>query len=96
MHDLTSGKGFTAIKACSTCLNSSAEVTAGSPAGILPAPFGAVHFTAIVVVDGAGVSGGLANAAWNTDKLIQSGPLPTVAGPLHTFSSPPHSAFADT
>jgi hypothetical protein len=55
-----------------------------------------VHFTNIVVIDGGGVSGGLANAAWNTDKLTQPGSPHTVAGPLHTFSPPAHSAFADT
>jgi hypothetical protein len=96
VHDLTSGKSFTVTKACATCLNSSAEVTAGSPSGIPPADFTVVHFTDIVVIDGGGVSGGLANAAWNTDKLIQPGSPHTVAGPLHTFPPPAHSAFADT
>ena len=95
VHDVTSGKSFTVTKACATCLNSSAEVTAGSPSGISPAEFTVVHFTNIVV-DGGGVSGGLANAAWNTGKLTQPGSPHTVAGPLHTFSSPAHSAFADT
>jgi len=55
-----------------------------------------VHFTGIVVTDGAGVTGGLANPAWNTVKLTQSGSPHTVAGALNTFPSPPHSAFADT
>ena len=96
VHDLTSGKSFTVTKACSTCLNSSAGVTAGSPSGVAPADFGVVHFTSIVVIDGGGVTGGLANAAWNTDKLTQPGSPHTVAGPLHTFSSPAHSTFADT
>jgi len=96
VHDLTSGKSFTVTKACSTCLNSSAGVTAGSPSGVAPAEFGVVHFTNIVVIDGGGVTGGLANAAWNTDKLTQPGSPHTVAGPLHTFSSPAHSTFADT
>ena len=94
VHDLTSGKNFTVTKACAACLNSSAEVTAGSPSGVSPANFGVVHFTNIVVVDGGGVSGGMANAAWNTEKLTQPGSPHTVAGPLHTFSSPAHSAFA--
>jgi hypothetical protein len=96
VHDLTSGKSFTVTKSCASCLNSSAEVTAGSPSGIPPADFTVVHFTDIVVIDGGGVSGGLANAAWNTVKLIQPGSPHTVAGPLHTFSPPAHSAFADT
>ncbi len=96
VHDLTSGQSFTVTKTCATCLNSSAQVTAGSPAGIRPTDFGVVHFTDIVVIDTAGVSGGLANAAWNTDKLTQPGSPHTVAGPLHVISPPPHSAFADT
>jgi hypothetical protein len=54
-----------------------------------------VNFTNVVVVDDGGVSGGLANAAWNTEKLTQPGSPHTVAGPLHTFSSPAHSAFPD-
>jgi len=95
VHDLTSGKSFTVTKTCAACKNSSAEVTAGSPSGVSPANFGIVHFTNIVVVDGGGVSGGLANAAWTTLKLTQPGSPHTVAGPLHTFSSPAHSAFAD-
>ena len=70
--------------------------TAASPSGVAPAHFGVVHFTDIVVTDGANVSGGLANPAWNTDKLTQPGSPHTVAGPLHTLSPPPHSAFADT
>jgi hypothetical protein len=96
VHDLTSGKTFTVTKVCTTCLNSSAQVTAGSPSGIAPATFTVVKFTNIVVVDGSGTSGGLANAAWNTSKLTQPGSPHTVAGPLHTFSSPAHSTFADT
>ena len=36
----------------------------------------------------------MANAAWNTETLTQPGGPHTVAGPLHTFSSPAHSAFA--
>ena len=95
VHDLTSGKSFTVTKACGACLNSSAEVTAGSPSGISPAQFTIVQFTKIVVIDDGGVSGGLANAAWNTGKLTQPGSPHTVAGPLHTVSSPAHSAFAD-
>jgi hypothetical protein len=96
VHDLTSGKSFTVSKACASCQNSSAEVTAGSPSGVPPAEFTVVHFTNIVVVDDGGVSGGLSNPAWKTLKLIQPGSPHTVAGPLHTFSSPAHSAFADT
>lgn len=95
VHDLTSGQSFTVSKACAACLNSSAEVTAGSPSGVSPAQFGVVHFTNINVVDDGGVSGGLANAAWNTEKLTQPGSPHTVAGPLHTSSSPPRSAFPD-
>jgi Peptidase A4 family len=96
VKDLTSGQSFTVTKTCPSCLGSSAEVTAGSPSGVAPADFGVVHFTDIVVTDGANVSGGLANPAWNTDKLTQPGSPHTVAGPLHTLSPPPHSAFADT
>jgi hypothetical protein len=96
IKDLTSGMGFSVNKTCPNCSNSSAEVTAGSPSGIPPADFTVVHFTDIVITDGAGVSGGLANPAWNTDKLTQPGSPRTVAGPLHTLSPPPHSAFADT
>lgn len=96
VQDLTSGKSFSVTKNCATCLNSSAEVTAGSPPGIGPANFGVVRFNGIVVTDGGGVSGGLANPAWNTDKLTQSGSPHTVAGPLQVISPPPHSAFADT
>jgi peptidase A4-like protein len=96
VHDLTSGKSFTVLKVCNTCQGSSAGVTAGSLSGVPPANFGVVHFTNIVVADGAGVTGGLANAAWQTLKLTQPGSPHTVAGPLHTFSSPPHSAYTDT
>jgi hypothetical protein len=77
-------------------LDSSAGVTAGSPSGMVPANFGVVNFTDIVVVDGAGVSGGLANPAWKTLKMTQPGSPHTIAGPLHTFTSPAHSTHADT
>jgi hypothetical protein len=90
--DLTSGMSFTVNKSCPSCLNSSAEVTAGSPAGKAPADFTVVHFTGITVTDGAGVTGGLVNPAWNTDKLIQPGSPHSVAGALPS----PYSAFADT
>ena len=43
--------------------------------------------------EAAGVSGGLSNPARNTVKLTQPGRPHTVAGPLHPFSSPAHSAF---
>jgi Peptidase A4 family len=92
VHDLTSGKSFTVTKACASCLNSSAEVTAGSPPGKPPADFNVVHFAGIAVTDGGGVSGGLANPAWNTVTLTQSGSPHTVAGPLPS----PYTAFADT
>jgi hypothetical protein len=98
--DLTTGKTYSATATCATvCNNSSAQVTAGSPA---PAPpplpdFGTVHFSDIVVTDSAGTSGGLANPNWDTVKLIQTGHPRSVAGPLTTSSAPlpPHSAFAD-
>jgi hypothetical protein len=96
IQDLTSGMSFTANKSCASCLNSSAEVTAGSPPGVAPADFTVVHFNKIVVTNGTGVTGGLANPAWLTDKLAQPGSPHTVADPLHTFSSPAHSALADT
>jgi hypothetical protein len=92
IHDLTSGMSFTVNKSCPNCLNSSAEVTAGSPSGKPPADFNVVHFAGIVVTDGGGVSGGLANPAWNTIKLTQPGSPHTVAGALPS----PYSAFADT
>ena len=92
IQDLTSGMSFTVNKSCPGCLNSSAQVTAGSPPGKAPADFTSVHFTGIVVTDGAGVSGGLVNPAWHTDKLIQPGSPHTVAGALPA----PYSAFTDT
>jgi hypothetical protein len=94
--DLTSGMSFTVNKSCPNCRNSSAEVTAGSPPGTTPADFNIVNFAGIVVTDGGGVTGGLANPAWNTIKLTQPGSPHTVAGPLHTVSPPPHSFFADS
>ena len=43
-----------------------------------------------------GTGGGLVNVHWNTAKLIQSGFIHTVAGPIHSFvGPPPHSAFLD-
>lgn len=96
IQDLTSGMSFTVNQSCASCLNSSAEVTTGSPPGAAPADFTVVHFTKIVVTNGAGASGGLSNSAWNTVKLTQPGSPHTVAGPLHTVSPPAHSAFADT
>ena len=96
VHDLTSGKSFTVTATCASCKDSSAEVTAGSPPGIGPAHFTVVHFTGISVTDSTGTTGGLANAAWTTLKLTQSGSPHTVAQPLHTASPPPHSFFADT
>jgi peptidase A4-like protein len=96
VQDCTSGKSFTVTKTCTTCLDSSAEVTAGSPSGLAPAQFTVVNFTGIVVTDSTGTTGGLANAAWDTLKLTQSGSPHTVAQPLHTASPPPHSFFADT
>jgi hypothetical protein len=90
--DLTSGLNFTATKSCPNCLNSSAEVTAGSPAGKAPADFTAVHFKGISVTNGAGVTGGLVNPAWKTLTLTQPGSPHTVAGALPA----PYSAFADT
>jgi Peptidase A4 family len=91
VDDLTSAKSFTVTKTCASCQDSSAEVTAGSPPGVAPANFGVVHFTNIVVADGGGVSGGLANAAWNTGKLTQPGSPHTVAGALPA----PYTAFPD-
>lgn len=92
IHDLTSGMSFTVNKSCPNCHNSSAEVTAGSPAGKTPADFSIVHFAGISVTSGGGVTGGLANPAWNTIKLAQPGSPHTVAGALPA----PYSAFADT
>jgi hypothetical protein len=97
VKDATSGANLTGSGICGACLNTSAEVTAGSPSGT-PADFGVVHFLGIFVVNGKGKGGGLANAHWNTAKLFQSGaPAPhTVAGMFHTFSGPPpHSEFKD-
>jgi hypothetical protein len=103
--DLTSGHSFAVPTSCTTCLNSSAQVTVGPPgpgsmggppggAGTPPADFGTVRFHDIIVTDSVGISGGLANPHWNTDRLIQpSIPHPyTVAGPL----SAPYTAFTDT
>jgi hypothetical protein len=92
---LISGSG-----ACpsSTCENTSAEVTAGSPPMHPPANFGTVQFGKILVVGNDGKGGGMANAHWKTAKLTQTGaPAPhTASGPLHTLAHPlPHSAFAD-
>lgn len=98
--DLTTGKSYSATATCATvCDNSSAQVTAGSPAPAPPplADFGTVHFNDIVVTDSAGTSGGLANPNWATVKLIQTGHPHSVAGPLTTSPAPPppHSSFAD-
>jgi hypothetical protein len=96
--DVTTGKTYSVTKACATvCHNSSAQVTAGSPAPPPPADFGSVHFSDIVVTDSAGRSGGLANPDWATVKLIQTGHPHTVAGPLTTSPAPPppHSSFTD-
>jgi hypothetical protein len=90
------GRLLTAAGAAAAVVALSPGLAAGSLSGVPPANFGVVHFTNIVVADGAGVSGGLANAAWQTLKLTQPGSPHTVAGPLHTFSSPARSAFADT
>jgi hypothetical protein len=101
LTDLTQPLSFTVTKSCATCHNSSAQVTAG-PRGPAPwnppADFGTVHFHSIVVTDSAGVSGGLADPHWNTDKLaMPSIPHPyTVALALSTVPGPPpHSLFAD-
>jgi hypothetical protein len=95
-HDITTGKTYSATATCpSVCNNSSAQVTAGSPAPPPPADFGTVHFSGIVVVDSAGQVGGLASPYWDTVKLVQTGSPHTVAGPLTTSSAPPASAFAD-
>jgi hypothetical protein len=97
MQDLTSGESFTVTKLCaSTCPNSSAQATAGSTPGAVPANFTAVNFGAIIVTDTAGVSGGMANAAWGTITITQTGSPNTVAGVLKTSTSPPESAFKDT
>jgi hypothetical protein len=92
---------FTVTQKCATCQSSSAEVTAG-PQGpgvpwYPPADFGAVHFNGIVVTDSAGVSGGLANPDWSTDRLAQpTTPAPyTAAGLLSSAGPPLHSLFAD-
>jgi hypothetical protein len=104
--DPEAGQGFKVPTSCATCEDSSAQVTAGPegpgsfgvvPPGLLgwpPADFGAVHFHNIVVTDSAGVSGGLENPDWNTDRLIQPAVPPpyTVAGPLPS----PYTAFTDT
>ena len=95
MQDNTNKDSFGIIVKCSTCQNSSAQVTAGSPAGSTPADFGKVHFTQIQVIGSPGGAGGLVNAAWNTAKLIQLGSPHTVAEPLQSLGPPPHSAFWD-
>jgi hypothetical protein len=95
--DVTTARTYRATATCATvCHNSSAQVTAGSPASTRPADFGAVHFMGIVVVDSAGQIGGLASPHWGTDKLVQTGSPYTVAGALTTSSAPPSSAFVDT
>lgn len=95
VNDLTTLKNYTGTATCAACMNSSAHVTVG-PRN--PADFGTVHFSGIVVTDSGGVTGGLANAAWNTVKLVQP-PAPNfgVAKSLSTFAvpPPPHSAFTD-
>jgi hypothetical protein len=92
MYDQTSGQTFSAAQTCSTCGDISAEVMV--PGG--PADFGTVDFSNIVVTDSSGdAPGGLANSHWTTLRLVQSGWPHSAAGPLHTFPSPPHSAFAD-
>jgi hypothetical protein len=97
MQDLTSGQSFSVSKPCvKICKNSSAQVTAGSPRGSVPANFTAVNFHVIIATDSAGVSGGLADANWNTTMLAQTGSPHTVAGPLLTSAPPPQSAFHDT
>jgi hypothetical protein len=97
MQDVTSGEGFTVTKLCpTTCKNASAQVTAGSPKGKVPANFTAVNFHVIIVTDSAGVSGGLADANWNTTTFVQGGSPHTVAGPLLSSGPPPQSAFQDT
>lgn len=95
VHDLSSGQSFTVVRTCSTCHHSSAQVTAGPPTGTPLADFGSVDFKGIVVTDSLGVSGGLANPAWDTGKLTDPGSPRAVAGPLHTLPGPPHSAFVD-
>ena len=96
VRDVTTGKTYTASATCaSVCHNSSAQVTAGSPAPPPPADFGTVHFQSIVVTDSAGQIGGLASPHWDTVKLVQTGSPHTVAGPLTTSVAPPASAFAD-
>ena len=104
LADLSTGQNFTVHTSCPMCLNSSAQVTAGPegpgtygvPPGAVgepPADFGTVHFHSIIVTDSAGHTGGLVNANWNTDKLVQPSALNprTVAGPLPS----PYAAFAD-
>ena len=95
VHDTSSGQSFTVTKTCATCQASSAQVTAGPKTGIPLAGFGSVNFQGIQVTDSGGVTGGLANPAWNTGKLADPGSPHAVAGPLHTFPAPPHSTFAD-
>jgi Peptidase A4 family len=96
VDDVTKGKTYSATATCaSVCHNSSAQVTAGSPAPLTPADFGTVHFKDIVVTDSAGKIGGLASTYWGTVKLVQTGSPRTVAGPLTTSLAPPASAFAD-
>lgn len=95
VDDTSSGQSFTVTKMCSTCQASSAQVTAGPKTGIPLANFGSVDFQGIQVTDSGGVTGGLANPAWNTGKLTDPGSPRAVAGPLHTFPVPPHSTFVD-
>src|ERR1700690_136563 len=97
IQDLTSGESFIVTKLCTaTCQNASAQVTAGSPQGAVPANFTAVNFGVIIVTDSAGVSGGLADPNWNTVMFVQTGSPHTVAGPLLSSAPPPQSAFQDT
>ena len=96
VHDVSSGQSFTVTKTCTTCQASSAQVTAGPKTGTPLANFGSVDFTGIQVTDNGGVTGGLANPAWNTVKLTEAGSPRTVAGTLHTFvGPPPYSEFVD-
>lgn len=102
MVDLTRPLSFTAHAQCTTCQNSSAQVTAGPPdpggPGKPPADFGTVNFFNILVTDSAGVSGGLADPHWGTDTMVMP-KYPggyTLAGPLTTGGGPPPtSAFSD-
>jgi len=90
LTDESTGQQLLSAEACpagATCGNTSAEVTSGTNLDC----YAAAQFEAIKVTDSAGVSGGIADTAWQA--IVGAPTYDTSTSQLYSSTSPAESAF---